>query len=74
MIEIVPTVYASHSIAIITFPDADKLVSYARHVNIREPRVDDVVAFADGMSLPAQYSDDPLEKIHIAAGIIKMCF
>jgi hypothetical protein len=40
-----------HPLAMIKFPDAEKLESYAQLINQHEPEVDDVIGFMDSLSL-----------------------
>ena len=42
----------------ISFPDDDKMAEFAAIVNMREPTVDNVIGFVDGLSLAVQCSDD----------------
>ena len=42
----------------ISFPDPAKMAEFAAMVQVREPMVDNVIGFVDGLSLPIQCSDD----------------
>ena len=44
--------------ATVSFPDADKMAEFAAMVNVREPTVDNVICFVDGLSLAVQCSDN----------------
>jgi hypothetical protein len=40
-----------HPLARVKFPDVDKMASFARQIQIYEPKVDDVIGFMYGLSL-----------------------
>lgn len=48
-----------HPHAKVSFPDHENMRRLAEMVQRREPTVDDVIAFLDGVALPVQCSDDP---------------
>jgi hypothetical protein len=50
----------NHEDAMISFPDNERMEIFARLVNLREPTIDDVIGFLDGMTIPVQCSDDPI--------------
>ena len=49
-----------YPISRVKFPSNEDMVSFANMVQRREPTVDDVIGFLDGVSLHVQCSDDPL--------------
>jgi hypothetical protein len=49
----------NHPDARIKFPNNQEMAHFAEMINQREPTVDDVIAFLDGVSLHVQCSDDP---------------
>jgi DDE superfamily endonuclease len=52
----------SHPASEVSFPDAELMKVYARMVQIREPMVNNVIGFVDGVSLQVQCSDDMLQQ------------
>ena len=44
------------------FPDAEKMREYATMVQAREPSVDDVIGFMDGVSLSSECTDERVEQ------------
>ena len=50
----------NHEASKIFFPTNDQMEIFARMINLREPTIDDVIGFLDGMSIPVQCSDDPI--------------
>jgi hypothetical protein len=51
-----------HPLSWVTFPDKEKISEFAAMVKAREPLVDDVIGFMDGVSLPVECTDDQLEQ------------
>jgi hypothetical protein len=49
----------NHPQAKIRFPNNNEMEDYARLINIREPTIDDVIGFLDGVSIAVQCSDYP---------------
>lgn len=47
-----------HPFARVKFPDREKMREYAAMVQLREPLVDDIIGFMDGVSFPAECTDD----------------
>ena len=43
-----------HPLSSVRFPDAAKMEQFAAMVNAREPLIDDVIGFMDGVSLPTK--------------------
>lgn len=52
----------SHAAAKINFPDAETMAHYAHLVQQREPTVNNIIGFVDGVSIPIQCSDDPYDQ------------
>jgi hypothetical protein len=50
----------NHFAARVVFPDKDEMRNFAEMVQIREPMVNNVIEFVDGLSVPVQCSDDIL--------------
>jgi hypothetical protein len=46
----------------VRFPDEEKMREYASMVQAREPSVDDVIGFMDGVSLPSECTDERVEQ------------
>ena len=46
-----------HPIAQIKFPDAMRMRKFTDMVNEREPLVDDIIGFMDGVSFPSECTD-----------------
>ena len=47
-----------HPFARVKFPDREKMREYAAMVQLQEPLVDDIIGFMDGISFPAECTDD----------------
>jgi hypothetical protein len=48
----------NHPFARVKFPNSDKMREYAAIVQVREPFVDDIIGFMDGVSFPAKCTDN----------------
>ena len=48
--------------AAVQFPDAEKMEYFARLIHQREPEVDDVIGFMDGLSLVSECTSDVFEQ------------
>ena len=53
---------ADNPIAEVRFPSAEKMRQFAGMVQSREPLVDDVIGFMDGVSIPAECTDERFEQ------------
>jgi hypothetical protein len=51
-----------HLLSWVTFPDEGKMSEFAAMVEAREPLVDNVIGFMDGVSLLVECTDDQLEQ------------
>lgn len=51
-----------HPIARVRFPDEAKMRLFADMVQLREPSVNDIIGFMDGVSFPAECTDDKIEQ------------
>ena len=51
-----------HPLSSVRFPDAAKMEQFAAMVNAREPLIDDVIGFMDGVSLPTQCTSEENEQ------------
>lgn len=58
MLHIVCRKLKNNEISKITFPGPEKMQHFAAMVQSREPMIDNVIGFVDGLSLPIQCSDD----------------
>jgi hypothetical protein len=47
-----------HPFARVKFHDREKMREYAAMVQLREPVLDDIIGFMDGVSFPAECTDD----------------
>ena len=53
---------ADDPIAAVRFPNEEKMREFARMVQAREPIVDDIIGFMDGVSIPAECTDERIEQ------------
>ncbi len=53
----------NHPFAGVKFLDGDKMREYAAMVQTREPLVDDIIGFMDGVSFPAECTDDRIQAL-----------
>jgi hypothetical protein len=53
---------SDNPIAEVRFPNAEKMRQFAEMVQSREPLVDDVIGFMDGVSIPAECTDERFEQ------------
>ncbi len=53
---------ADYPIAEVRFPSAEKMRRFAGMVQSREPLVDDGIGFMDGVSIPAECTDEHFEQ------------
>ena len=51
-----------HPLSSVRFPDAEKMEQFAAMINAREPLIDDVIGFMDGVSLPTECTSDQYEQ------------
>ncbi len=51
-----------HPLSSVWFPDAGKMEQFAVMINGREPLIDDVIGFMDGVSLPTQCTSEENEQ------------
>ena len=49
---------AMHPFARVQFPDRDKMAQFAEQIKLREPSIDDVIGFMDGLSLATQCTSE----------------
>ena len=52
----------AHPFARVQFPGREKMREYAAMVQAREPLVDDIIGFMDGVSFPAECTDDRIDQ------------
>jgi len=51
-----------HPLSSVRFPDAAKMEQFAAMINVREPLINDVIGFMDGVSLPTQCTSEENEQ------------
>jgi hypothetical protein len=51
-----------HPFARVKFPNGEKMREYANMVRMREPMVDDIIGFMDGVSFSVECTDDHVEQ------------
>jgi DDE superfamily endonuclease len=62
MVRLVVKKLKNHPLAKVRFPDADKMALFAQLIQGREPSVDDVIGFLDGLSLASECSSEVIEQ------------
>jgi DDE superfamily endonuclease len=62
MMKVICKLLRRHPAAEVSFPDDDLMRIYARMVQSREPMINNVIGFVDGLSLSVQCSDDILRQ------------
>lgn len=58
MLKVVCKKLKNNEYAKVSFPDPEKMAEFASIIQLREPLVDNVIGFVDGLSLPVQCSDN----------------
>jgi hypothetical protein len=58
MISRVCTHLAAHPLAEVRFPNDEKMKRFAEQIQLREPSIDDVIGFMDGLSLATEYTSE----------------
>ena len=51
-----------HPLARVQFPNREKMREYAALAQLREPLVDDIISFMDGVSFPAECTDNAIDQ------------
>jgi hypothetical protein len=62
MLSLVVHKLKTHPFARVTFPNADKMASFPRQINLCEPDADDVIGFMDGLSLTSECTLEPVDQ------------
>jgi len=62
MLRLVVTKLQHHPLAKVKFPSEEKMVHFAQLIQEREPAVDDVIGFMDGLALTSECTSDELEQ------------
>jgi hypothetical protein len=62
MLSLVVQKLKRHPWARVKFPDVDQMASFARQIKSREPEVDDVIGFMDGLLLTSECTSEMLEQ------------
>jgi len=60
MLKLVVKKLKRHPLARVQWPDEEKMAEYAQLIHQREPAVDDVIGFMDGVSLTSECTSKPL--------------
>ncbi len=68
MLRLVVKKLKNHTLAKVRFPDADKMALFAQLIQAREPLVDDVIGFLDGLSLASECSSELIKQNTIYNG------
>ncbi len=62
MLQLIVRRLSDHPIAQVKFPDPVKMRQFADMVQLRAPIVNDVISFMDGVSIPAECTDERVEQ------------
>ncbi len=62
MLKRVVTILQYQPFARVKFPDENKMREFADMVQLRESAVDDIIGFMDGVSFPAECTDEQVEQ------------
>jgi hypothetical protein len=62
MLRLVVKKLKNHPLAKVRFPNEEKMASFASLIQAREPSVDDVIGFLDGLSLTSECSSEVIEQ------------
>jgi hypothetical protein len=62
MMQLVVKKSKSHPLAKVKFPDEEKMAQFARTSQEREPEVDDVIGFMDGIALTSECTSELTEQ------------
>ena len=68
MLKLVVKKLKRHPLARVQFPDEEKMAEYAQLIHQREPAVDDVIGFMDGVSLTSECTSEPLVQNSMYSG------
>ena len=68
MLKKVVRLLRGHPFARVKFPNGEKMREFANMVKMREPMVDDIIGFMDGVSFPAECTDNRVEQDEIYCG------
>jgi hypothetical protein len=62
MLKKVVRLLRGHPFARVKFPNREKMKEFTDMVRMREPMVDDIIGFMDGVSFSAECTDDHVEQ------------
>ena len=62
MMQLVVKKLKSHPLAKVKFPDKEKMARFAQTIQEREPEVDDVIGFMDGLALTSECTSELIEQ------------
>jgi len=68
MLKLVVKKLKRHPLARVQWPDEEKMAEYAQLIHQREPAVDDVIGFMDGVSLTSECTSEPLVQNSMYSG------
>ena len=68
MLKLVVKKLKRHPLACVRFPNAEKMEYYAQLIHQREPAVDDVIGFMDGVSLTSECTSEPVVQNSMYSG------
>ncbi len=57
-----------HPFVQVQFPDEEKMARFARQINQREPAVNDVIGFMDGVALQSECTSEQIEQNAMYSG------
>jgi hypothetical protein len=62
MMQLVAKKLKSHPLAKVKFPDEEKMAQFAQTIQEREPTIDDVIGFMDGLALTSECTSELIEQ------------
>jgi hypothetical protein len=62
MIQLVVKKLKNHPLPKVKFPDEEKIAYFARLIQAREPDIDDVIVFLDGLALTSECTSEVIEQ------------
>jgi hypothetical protein len=62
MMQLIVKKLKSHPLAKVKIPDEEKMAQFARNIQEREPEVDDVIGFMDGLALTSECTSKLIEQ------------
>jgi hypothetical protein len=62
MLKLVVHKLKRHWLAMVKFPNVEKMENFASLINQRKPQVDDVIGFMDGVARTSECTSEPIEQ------------